>query len=184
MVELELTSVAANWHTARLQRCALHTWRTNAAAAAQQRLQEAAHQQTWSRVRGWLSELDGGVHGPPGVSNAAVCEAGRGAAVDAGGIWGPLPAGTGEPAAAAEGADSTGWDLDELDRVFGVEDGAVQNRASGSEYGLCVGDAAFNDEGVAGGDGHTGSVGDLAALAEWFDAAGRGIQVASECSGT
>lgn len=58
LVELELSHVAAAWRTTALQRRALHTWHTAAAAAAQQRVQEAAHQRTWSRVQGWLTEME------------------------------------------------------------------------------------------------------------------------------
>jgi hypothetical protein len=155
LVELELAAMADGWHTARLARCTMRGWRSAAAASVQQRVQEAAHQQTWSRVRGWLSELDGGQQGPAaggvaaaGVGAAAGCS---GQAVELG-AWDVDSAGSDTPAAVG-----ACWDGD-----VGAWDECLE---------LGVHDAG--DGGELGSPGAEGA--DMAALAEWFEAAGRNI---------
>lgn len=153
LVELELAAMAAGWHTARLACCTLRGWRTAAVELAQQRVQEAAHQQTWSRVRGWLSELDGGQQLPPA---GAVAPAGAAAATDCSeqavelGAWDVGSVGSEVPAA-------TG----------GLRDGDVAAWHECSEPGV---HAASDGGGLGSPNGETD---DMAELAEWFEAAGR-----------
>lgn len=179
MAELELSSLANGWRTTRLQRCALHCWRANAAESVQQRLREAAHQQTWSRVRGWLSELDGGQQGPTGAGPA-----GLGTETSAEGVGG---AGAGAGAGYSVGVGTTqvdvsGWDLDVDSEGFegGIAAGRTDASATtGQLYQQQCDDCDVDGdlggmswaEGLQDGD----DVVDLDALADWFDAAERGI---------
>lgn len=157
LVELELAAMADGWHTARLARCTLRGWRTAAAESAQQRVQEAVHQQTWSRVRGWLSELDGGQQGP--AAAGAVAPAGAAAAAGCSGqavelgAWDVDSGGCSEVPAAAGGLrddDVAAWDeCWELDVHAAGDCGGLESPSSETD--------------------------DMAALAEWFEAAGRNI---------
>lgn len=183
LVELELSSAAVSWRTARLQHGALSTWRTNAAEAAQQRLQEAAHEQTWSRVRGWLSELDGGAQQGSGgrPSTGAYGSCSTMATLAGTGSWAPVASSV-TPEAAADALDISGWDLDADFSAAAV--GATHHAGIGDGHGLSVVDVAVGGEGSEAFSVHgaTDALGDLAALAEWFEAAGRGSKVPSECS--
>lgn len=169
LVDLELTAVAEGWRAARLQRHALLTWREHAAAAARQRLQEASHQQTWSRVRGWLTELDGVQQGAAGrgTNGAGEGPEGGGCALAAAlgplvvsGVWVDQP--QGGSAAGGGPTEVPDWD----DWSVDVDDtGDVQGGV-----------------GVVGSDaeahGHN-AVDDLAALTEWFEAVGRDLDAAT-----
>jgi len=277
IVDLELTPTATAWRATALQRGALLAWRDHTAAAAQQRLQEAAHQRTWSRVRGWLTELEGDSTGGTGTDEAAALagglehssssiRAGLAAGLGAGeptGAQGSLEGSyqLGELAAdvTAGGSDwamgaasgvacsdggSCGGDWEAPGRQRSSAGGGVGGQRSGGQHGDCkaeclgVGVGAVevdvsmwdvdapessdfqceptgpgpdagdleDGEGQAGhrhgggeewlggwasggalhrvseGVGGEGSVGDLAALAGWFEAAGRAIDTLSTCS--
>lgn len=154
LVELESAAMADGWHTARVARCTLRGWGTAAAASVQQRVQEAAHQQTWSRVRGWLSELDGpgGQQGPAAGAGAAAAAGCSGQAAELLGAWDVDSVGPEVPAAAG-----------------GLREGDVEAWDECLELGV-------HAAGEGGGLGSpSGESDDMAALAEWFEAAGRNI---------
>lgn len=165
MVELELTAMATGWHTARVQRTALRMWHTTATSAAQQRVTEAAHQQTWSRVRGWLTELEGP------IGTATTTAAGSGAAA------GGAAAAAARLPATVGGLNSllseSGWELDD----FGG--GGDDESGVGVGGNINAYDAAAGSVTPSGG----GSVSDLAALAEWFEAAGRDLAAGDDAGG-
>lgn len=59
LLELELSVVATKWRHRRTQQHVLAGWSRAAAAAAQEREQQARLQETFSKVQGWLSEMKG-----------------------------------------------------------------------------------------------------------------------------
>jgi hypothetical protein len=52
--------VATQWRHRRTQQHVLRGWHTAAAAAVQEREQQARLQETFSKVQGWLSDMKGG----------------------------------------------------------------------------------------------------------------------------
>jgi hypothetical protein len=85
LLELELNVVAAKWRHRRTQQQVLRGWSCAAAAAVQEREQQARLQETFSKVQGWLSDMKGplnaGGHSSSkhiGSSSRATASAGMG----------------------------------------------------------------------------------------------------------
>lgn len=140
VVDLALTPTATAWRATALQRGALLAWRDHTAAAAQKRLQEAAHQRTWSRVRGWLTELEGGTAG--GTDTDAAAALAGGLEHSSSSIRMGLSAGLGAAGGTtgAQGSPEGSYQLEKL--AAGGSDWAMGG-ASGvacSEGGSCGGD--------------------------------------------
>jgi hypothetical protein len=62
LLELELNVVASQWRHRHMQQHVLLGWHTTAAAAVQEREQQARLQETFSKVQGWLTDMKGGGH--------------------------------------------------------------------------------------------------------------------------
>lgn len=58
MLELELDAAAQAWRLRWWQLHTLKAWHTEASNAVQERQLEVKRQETWGRVRSWLSEFD------------------------------------------------------------------------------------------------------------------------------
>jgi hypothetical protein len=99
LLELELNVVATKWRHSRTQQHVLQRWSKAAAAAVQERDQQARLQETFSKVQGWLHDMKGGAHSAATqVSNAAAASSGFVA----------LPQGAAAPSAAAAAAAAGG----------------------------------------------------------------------------